>query len=131
LDGSRLGGRNLVINEAGQPAPSSGGFGGRGGGRGGDRGGRGGRFGGGGRGGGDRGRCLFRHVILQVFIPSLLSALAYGGPFDSTTVLLNTFAGRGGRGGRGGDRGGRGGGRGNKPNLAAPGTGKKITFGDD
>ncbi|CAM6092231.1 unnamed protein product [Calypogeia fissa] len=99
LDGSKLGGRNLVINEAGQPAPSSGGFGGRGEGRGGDRGGRGGRFGGGGRGGGGR----------------------FGGGGDR---------GRGGRGGGRGDRG-RGGGRGPKPNLAAAGTGKKITFGDD
>lgn len=56
LDGSKLAGRNLTINEAGQPAPRSGDFGGRGGGRGGDRGGRGGRFGGGGFGGGGGGR---------------------------------------------------------------------------
>jgi cold-inducible RNA-binding protein len=58
LNGSDLGGRSLVVNEARPMEPRTGGFGG-GGGRGGDRGGdRGGRGGGGGFGGGrggDRG----------------------------------------------------------------------------
>lgn len=52
LNGSDMGGRNLVVNEARPMEPRSGGFGGGGGGRGGDRGDRGGY--GGGRGG-DRG----------------------------------------------------------------------------
>ncbi|CAN6587185.1 unnamed protein product [Malus baccata var. baccata] len=48
-----------------------------------------------------------------------------GGRFSSSS--------RGGRdgGGRGFRDGGRGRGRGNKPNLAAPGTGKKTTFDDE
>lgn len=58
LNGSDMGGRSLVVNEARPMEPRTGGFGGgRGGDRGGDRGGRGGDrggFGGGGRGG-DRG----------------------------------------------------------------------------
>ena len=61
LNGSDMGGRSLVVNEARPMEPRTGGFGG-GGGRGGDRGGGGGRggdrggFGGGGGGrGGDRG----------------------------------------------------------------------------
>jgi cold-inducible RNA-binding protein len=52
LNGSDLGGRSLVVNEARPMEPRTGGFGGDRGGRGGDRGGRGG-FGGG--RGGDRG----------------------------------------------------------------------------
>ena len=58
LNGSDLGGRNLVVNEARPMEPRTGGFGGGGfgGGRGGDRGGRGGFGGGrGGDRGGDRG----------------------------------------------------------------------------
>jgi cold-inducible RNA-binding protein len=57
LNGSDLGGRNLVVNEARPMEPRTGGFGGgRGGDRGGDRGGRGGFGGGrGGDRGGDRG----------------------------------------------------------------------------
>jgi cold-inducible RNA-binding protein len=57
LNGSDLGGRSLVVNEARPMEPREnrgGGFGGRGGDRGGDRGGRSGGFGGN-RGGGDRG----------------------------------------------------------------------------
>jgi cold-inducible RNA-binding protein len=56
LNGSDLGGRSLVVNEARPMEPRTGGFGGGGGGRGGDRGGdRGGRGGFGGGRGGDRG----------------------------------------------------------------------------
>ncbi len=57
LNGSDMGGRNLVVNEARPMEPRTGGFGGgRGGDRGGDRGGRGGFGGGrGGDRGGDRG----------------------------------------------------------------------------
>ena len=58
LNGSDLGGRSLVVNEARPMEPRTGGFGGgggRGGDRGGDRGGRSGGFGGGRGGGGDRG----------------------------------------------------------------------------
>ena len=57
LNGSDVGGRNLVVNEARPMEPRTGGFGGgRGGDRGGDRGGRGGFGGGrGGDRGGDRG----------------------------------------------------------------------------
>ena len=58
LNGSDVGGRSLVVNEARPMEPRTGGFGvGRGGDRGGDRGGRSGGFGGGRGGdrGGDRG----------------------------------------------------------------------------
>ena len=56
LNGSDVGGRSLVVNEARPMEPRTGGFGGGGGGRGGDRGGdRGGRGGFGGGRGGDRG----------------------------------------------------------------------------
>lgn len=56
LNGSDMGGRSLVVNEARPMEPRTGGFGGGGGGRGGDRGGdRGGRGGFGGGRGGDRG----------------------------------------------------------------------------
>lgn len=58
LNGSDMGGRSLVVNEARPMEPRTGGFGGgRGGDRGGDRGGRSGGFGGGRGGdrGGDRG----------------------------------------------------------------------------
>ena len=57
LNGSDLGGRSLVVNEARPMEPRTGGGGGFGGGRGGDRGGRSGGFGGGRGGdrGGDRG----------------------------------------------------------------------------
>ena len=55
LNGSDLGGRSLVVNEARPMEPRTGGFGGGGGGRGGDRGGRGGGGGFGGGRGGDRG----------------------------------------------------------------------------
>jgi RNA recognition motif-containing protein len=50
LNGTNLGGRDLVVNEA-RPRPERGGFGGGGGGRSEGGGGRGGRGGGGGRGG--------------------------------------------------------------------------------
>jgi len=56
LNGSDMGGRSLVVNEARPMEPRTGGFGGDRGGRGGDRGGdRGGRGGFGGGRGGDRG----------------------------------------------------------------------------